>query len=389
MLLQVFRYDMLAASTVKDYHRKLLDFLPERFDGVIDELRRVLASLNMYCLSFCPPHVIAESRTKRQNKHLETALHYALRRKDFARTIEMHIRNIETMAGAYRSQAGVSVKAFGLSTNELARRCDCGDIPFLLIFPEACFNVHFACAAIRKWIEADRDYDEFVRHDVARLEQVKLEQSKVVQEQRVKLGGVEYRLKATRRAIDDLEVEMANMSKSEEKVLALIEKLETDIKVMDIELAYQEKQRNKLKRDAHKLNISEADLVEKLNDISKVVAKIRRDRPETTHQISAVKNKQKVVIEKRESLNARVDELKELERQKLLTRGYLHEARRQYDALDAALTTLKDIYMKKTSPDLTKKIYNNMPVQPRHPRHVTTSRQVPVALQTKGIRRRA
>ena len=62
-------------------------------------------------------------------------------------------------------------------------------------------------------------------------------------------------------------------------------------------------------------------VVEKLEAISKTVADIRVSIPETRNKILALKNKQKIVIDKRELLNTKLDEMKDLDKQKILARG--------------------------------------------------------------------
>ena len=58
----------------------------------------------------------------------------------------------------------------------------------------------------------------------------------------------------------------------------------------------------------------------------------------------------------------------------------MHEAKTEQEKIDSSLLILKDIYIKRTSPDLTKKIFNSMPVQPRNLRHM---KQRPNALKQR------
>lgn len=166
---------MHAIQTVKDYYRKLIEFMPGRFEDILEDVERILKSMTHYCLSFCPPEAL-NSQTK--NHYLETPIHFELKRLEFIKAIRMHLDNIRSMCIEMKEANGVRVKAFGLATNELARACDCGVMPLFLVFPEACYNMRNACSGVRKWVSEDAIYSTFLQNDIVTFETRRVEQDK-------------------------------------------------------------------------------------------------------------------------------------------------------------------------------------------------------------------
>ncbi len=119
---------MTEVSAVDEYNNKILNTIPHAFIDLKEDIHKIMAVIEKYCKSFF------KGKT---DPYLETVYHYDLKIKDFREAIDMHIDNIFKMGESYRG-SGLVVKSFGFTTNELARKCSCGDLPFLLMFPEAC-----------------------------------------------------------------------------------------------------------------------------------------------------------------------------------------------------------------------------------------------------------
>ena len=62
----------------------------------------------------------------------------------------------------------------------------------------------------------------------------------------------------------------------------------------------------------------------------------------------------------------------------------MHVAKLEQEKINTALAVLKDIYLRKTSAEMTKKIFNKMPVHPRHPPPASKTRDLPAVIQSKG-----
>ena len=173
---EVFRFDMKAAETVKDYYRKIVDFVPEKFEEPIEDMTRILRQLKAYCLSFNPKTNSTSARTR--NPYLQTASDYQMKSAEFVDAIAMHLSNIRTMSRDYKTETGVKVHSFGLASNELARRCDCGEMPLFLIFPEACSNIRNAIEGARKWVAEDLVYVTYIKEDILLYESKRVEQER-------------------------------------------------------------------------------------------------------------------------------------------------------------------------------------------------------------------
>ena len=179
---EVFRFDMQAAETVKDYYRKIVDYIPERYEESLEDMTRILRHLQAYCLSFNPKRNSTSARPR--NPYLQTALDYELKSKEFVEAINMHLNNIRTMSQDYKTENGVKVHSFGLASNELARRCDCGEMPLFLIIPEACSNLKSAIAGVKKWVTEDQVYVTYIKEDILLYETKRLEQEKKLRQVR-------------------------------------------------------------------------------------------------------------------------------------------------------------------------------------------------------------
>ena len=145
---------------VQDYHQKVCQFMPDAFKDLLMDITDIRQCLEKYCVTFW------EGQT---DSYMESAHHYEIRRRDTQAAIDIHVNNITAMADSYKGQEGLQVSMFGITSNDLARQCGVGDLPFLLMFPEACQNIRSIVLALSKWVKDDEQYVTFLRNDIAEL----------------------------------------------------------------------------------------------------------------------------------------------------------------------------------------------------------------------------
>lgn len=130
-----FQNNILSMRILREYHNKLLEFLPNSFERVLDGIGIILSFLSRYCLSFY---------SGKDDSYLETARHYDEKQKDFNKAIKDHLKNVTEMSQSYRSHIGLQADQFGLTSNDYARRIDCGEISIVLVIPQALANLRNA-----------------------------------------------------------------------------------------------------------------------------------------------------------------------------------------------------------------------------------------------------
>lgn len=360
---EVFQFDMEAVETVKDYHRKLIELFPEIIEPLAVQIKQVLKLVQTYCLSFSPIKRLEKST----NPGLETCVHYELKRIELEKAISEKISNIGQMMTAFNSDTGVLPESFGMSSNELARACDCGDITYTLIFPEACSNMRNACQGLKKWLEEDELYVTYIKNDLVSYDNMKVEAENQLRGAKHQEALAKFGRKMCRKEIDDLENEMSKIAKREQKLLKQIDQIEKDTRVTYIELATKEAELKKFKLDALAItDMTEEEYDEGVKKIADCIAKLRSDIPENRHKIESIRSQQKEVFDRRTLLNNKKKELAEHEKNIIKAKGMVFEANEEKKQVNEAFTILKDIHQKKSSPGVTKKIHNELPVLPRH-----------------------
>ncbi len=192
-------------AAVDEYNNKILNTIPHAFIDLKEDIYKIMAVIEKYCKSFFKG---------KSDPYLETACHYELKIKDFKDAIDMHIDNIFKMADSYKG-SGLVVKSFGFTTNQLARKCSCGDLPFVLMFPEACQNIQNACSGLEKWIEEDTYYADYIKRDIADLELKHTRLVNVIRELHARFIHAQHRHKTVKCHINELEYDLKKIKVSD------------------------------------------------------------------------------------------------------------------------------------------------------------------------------
>lgn len=353
---------------LSNYNKKINSFCPGRFESLLQDLDRVLECLQKYCRSFYKGTV--------KDTYIETAEHYDLKRLEYLEATREQMRDIEQLSKSYKSENGVTKSMFGLAANELARKCDSGSLPFFLVFPECCQKVTSACAIIRKWLQEDSEYVDYIKKDISDLEKKKELQSKLDRDTQQKRVQVNHKLKSLKRDVSDLEDQLEKVKEREASVEQDIKRMEDEIKFTEMDIEAKEGEKEALRKNAGTI-FDYAEVNERCERLSSEIAKLKLHIPNVRRMIENVITGKKFIIEKRDLLAKKKEQV--LHYGKLADAANQESFREEQELkrIEVCLGQLKEIFLYRTSPDMMKKIFYNMPAEAK--RHRLKPMQGPAA----------
>ena len=283
---------------VSNYNRKVNTFCPGRFEELLTDLNKVMECLQKYCRSYYKGTIT--------DPYIETAHHYDLKRLDYASAARDQMNDIKMISKAYKDKEGVSKRMFGLVANELARRCDCGSLPFLLVFPECCQKIKSACKVIRRWVQEDSEYVDYIKKDISDLERKKDVQSKLVRDSQQRRVQLNHKVKTLKREVNDLEDQLEKVKEREASVEQDIKRMEDEIKFTEMDIEAKEGEKEALRKNAGTI-FDHAEVNERCERLSSEIAKLKIQHiPNLSRQIENVISGKKFIIQKRELLAKKV-----------------------------------------------------------------------------------
>jgi hypothetical protein len=350
------------SRTLRDCLRKTLDAVPDRFDDVISDVRRLQRHLRKYCVSFydSPPPAANSSTaaTAAAPIVLETAETYETQiRRRFA-DIDESIDDIRRLSDLFR-KSELRTADFGPFGINLARRTGCAHAPFLLLFPAACDRVRRATATMRDWLADDAAYADFVGNDVAELERrLRTDERRLVALRRA-YHQVAFRARQSSAACDQLRADLSKTQGRENQLIVDEEllagetaELRTDAETTEYRLAEITRNAARYTAEAH---------YEKYNELSERMREIRLRLPVAEQSLVAVRQKLSQLTEKRDQLKVESKRLKNLEIQRDDIAYKMAQQEVERDACALALETARRILLCKRSPDAVKKIFYDRP----------------------------
>lgn len=165
-------FDKESLRTVIDIVERVTNYLKTGFADIIKDLKLVADAMWKYCLSFSS----AEG-----DVYLDTAVNYERQRKEFSQAINFNLDDITNMAEQFETK-GMRTQELGFVARDLAERCKATHAPFLVIIPQAFENLRHAVSGMRKWLDADDGYSEFIKFDIDEMEIKRDNQEKLVRD---------------------------------------------------------------------------------------------------------------------------------------------------------------------------------------------------------------
>ncbi|CAD5125021.1 DgyrCDS13259 [Dimorphilus gyrociliatus] len=365
-----FQNNILSMKVLREYHNKLLQFVPDKFESVLEDIGHILSFLSRYCLSFY---------TENYDSYLETAQHYNKKQTEFNNAIKDHIENVTSMSKSYRSHLGLQADQFGLTSNDYARRIDCGELSIVLVIPQALANLRNALKGIKLWIEADREYATYIKQDITDLEGKLQDQLKIVEQSRRRYFHSDVLFK---RATKDFEQQKQEMSKTKEKEIKLTKEYEELLSEhrflrMDIDL---------LRERIDDVKNEEA-AIEKVEKLTSEKLQLINQIPLLDKKFERNKKKMYYITERKKLVELKNDEYKRAKKSFDLAKSEYERDDFELNRIQNCLASLKNIYIFKTNAASLKKIFHNMPVtnrkiykaqshiQPKIIPHITTKEE--------------
>ena len=294
----VVNFDNGIVKSVLDIIDRVLEYLKTGFADIIKDMKQLVDYMWKYCLSFSS----AEG-----DIYLDTAVNYERQRKEFSQAINFNIDDIKNMAEQFETK-GMRVQDLGFVARDLAERCKATHVPFLVIIPQAFENLKHAIAGMRKWLEADEAYAEFIKFDINDLEVKKEAQEKKVRDLQIRCSNSEHKLKTAKRLHGDLIAEVKVFAGRESLLSVEKANLIAQNKDVLVDLDIKQFRRDEMK---HRLDeLSDFDK-ERYTALCKELAELDDRRRITDKKLEDINKKLDLISERRNSMNRKDDEIAE------------------------------------------------------------------------------
>ncbi len=254
---------------------------------------------------------------------------------------------------------------FGLTSNELARRCDIGDLPFLLAVPEATENIRNARKALVMWLQAEQQYSDFIKNDIIELDKKKGAQSRIYRDTQKHAVHLEKGIEYTERDIKILKEEIKKVKNRECAFDKEIFKLKEDIRFIEMDIEMKEQEREDWKQKMIKAENAKAvaSCEEQMDEITVSIAKLTVSIPSYKKQIEQITSKKKVITDKKDLVERKTSAVNTYKEELKKAKEEVESSKKHMERIANCLEQLKEIHLCRTSPDVTKKIFFDVPVE--------------------------
>lgn len=257
-----FDVDRYNVNKLRELTKKIQHFLPDAFSEIVDDLRRIVKYLDKYCLSFY----------NLENEVVYgTAKDYEKERHRLFATIKKSVDKVTALPHKFQTTGfgETEVSSYG---EELCRKADCADAPFIVMFAEVCEIVRTACSAVNSWIDADANYGEFVGNDIRQMETDIDHSGEPLRKLEDQFYHTHYRLKQARLENLHVEEELVDLHDRENEFIFGEELLVRETNDIGIQIEMAEYKRDELMRNAtnyhpKQLQQKYAELCEELRDL--------------------------------------------------------------------------------------------------------------------------
>ena len=346
-------FDKDAIKTVMECIDRVTQYLKTGFGDIIKDMRALSDYMWKYCRSF--------SETD-GDAYLDTAVNYERQRQEFSQAIKFNIDDITDMAEKFET-TGLRLADLGSVARELAEKNECMHAPFLVIIPQAFENVKNAIHGMRKWVQADEGYADFIQYDIADLEKRKEIQEKKCREFQIKCSNCDHKMKTLKRELNEC-IDDVNRFQNREKALkaekhALIEENKDVLFDLDI------KQFRKEELKPHVDDLSDSEL-EKYKLLEREIATLSEKRPLIDKKLEEINKKLKIIHDRKEGKTKKEKQITETRAETRSTKKECRKTEVELERIEACLSRLREIHRYKTTPEILKKIFHNMPLTARH-----------------------
>ncbi|XP_052248504.1 uncharacterized protein LOC127856398 isoform X2 [Dreissena polymorpha] len=342
-----------AAKIVLDIVERVCDYLKTGFGDIIKDLKMIAEYMFKYCRSF--------SDTE-GDSYLETAVNYERQRKEFSQAIHFNLDDIVNMAEQFETK-GMRVHELGFVARNLAEKCNATHAPFLVIIPQAFENLKNAVAGIRRWLDADEVYADFIKYDIDELEKKRETQEKDTREMQVKCSNSDHKVKTAKRLLADITAEVKSFENRE--TILMKERIDAQAQIKDVVDLVEIKtfRREEVKHRSEEMTGYE---LENFKLLEREIVDLNDRKPVLVKKLDDINRKLDMIAERRETMNKREQEVSNAKSEVKKVKRDFRQREVELERLDFNLGRLKEILRYKTSPEVLKKIFHGMPLTARH-----------------------
>ena len=351
-------------NRLKECLKKILDAVPGKLEGITSELRRISNYLEKYCLSFYDIEGAV---------FLDTCSNYENQRQDYLREITKSIDNVRSLIDRFKGQ-GIFLQDLSPNAREIARKASCNNMPFLLIFPEACQDVRNTCAIMTTWLAADANYATFLSNDINDLDQKKQDLLKSLREQQHKFHQLKFRQKQCQHDFEKLSVETTRLNEREDELIVDEERLSSETNEIQVDIEMKEYRRDELIKKAS--NFSTEVLYEKYSEISEGLRTLKLKLPSLKRQLNATKHKLNWIKDKKREVDEAQRELSSIQEDMIEVEVGKEDKERELKNASGGLELARKIHLYKVSPDVLSRIFHNQPLEASNQRVPEKKRKV-------------
>jgi hypothetical protein len=292
----VVDFDKEAIRTVIDIVERVTQYLKTGFADIIRDLKLISEYMSKYCLSF--------SSTE-GDLYLDTAVNYERQRQEFSEAINFNLDDIINMAEQFETK-GMQIQELGFVARDLAARCKAAHAPFLVIIPQAFENLRHVVTGMRKWIEADEGYSDFIKFDIDEMEIKRDNQDKIVRDMQIKCSNCDHKLKTAKRYLVDITAEVNSFKNRE----ALLTKERDDLisenkdVLVDLDIKVFRKEEMKARFDT----LSDFEL-EKFHQLDSEIEELNEKRPQIEKKLHDLNKKLELIRDRKDTMAKREHEV--------------------------------------------------------------------------------
>jgi hypothetical protein len=306
--------------------------------------------MNKYCLSFCS--IKADSL-------LETAINYEKTRREFVLAVSTSITGITAMADKFESGHGIRVSDFGSVARNYAERMDSKFAPFLFMFTQAGQNIKDSVAEIRRWIQEDDSYATYIQLDIVEKERDRDEVCRTLRDLQVRCSALDHRRKVCKRDINECVSELRRLASKEKSLKSQEESILEDLRDIEMDIEVKEIRREERRTV---LQFATKKEREKYDRLIVELETLKTKQPGLERKVDEIRRKLEFLKFRRELKYKREGQLKEITADFSAADKELRKREKENERLQNAVLKLREIHRYKTSPEVLKKLFYNMPL---------------------------
>ncbi|CAF1294005.1 unnamed protein product [Rotaria sp. Silwood1] len=359
-----------SVSLMKRILDKTTEQLYSKIPIIIDKITDLMNLMEQYFLSFYEiEHIQDIIQNKRKEKvpdeYLETAYTYEKSRWLHMFEVNKFLKILREIPQRVEDVKGVALSTLSKESQELALRCDCTSLSYILILPECYYEARQALDSLRTWLSEDTKYNDFIQTSLKLLEEKYLEAKKAFEMNKTQLSQIERRAESHRFQLNKLEQENEINEKK-------YEEFETRLNVKEREyiskrLTYEvyEEQLNKFIQKSKETpdNTDNHVVIEKfqkdLKQLSKELPKLKSHVDAIQTRINYFQKRKDELIEMRHESKKLEQEIQLVLEDKILKENYFNRTQNCRDII-------RNIYKCRKTNDLPQKIFYDLPVQIKH-----------------------